>query len=222
LECRVTRKKIISPSTPQRERIFKRDDDGAVVVHIYDRDVVKVTTTGEVTIDSAGDRGHHTYRAINDALTKIGFKVTKNPTAEAEWSVGDGKKFLKRYEDGMIIPAPYPAGPGRALALMQKDGGSGGSSGGGSSGSGGGGFGGRGGFGGGRGFGSGGSFSGGGGFGGGGGGGGFHNGGGGGGYGYGGFGGRGGERGFSGGRGGGRGGGHGGGHGYSQYSQGYY
>jgi hypothetical protein len=194
-----------------------------VVVHIYDRDVVKVTTTGEVTIDSAGDRGHHTYRAINDALTKIGFKVTKNPTAEAEWSVGDGKKFLKRYEDGMIIPAPYPAGPGRALALMQKDGGSGGgSSGGGSSGSGGGGFGGRGGFGGGRGFGSGGSFSGGGGFGGGGGGGGFHNGGGGGGYGYGGFGGRGGERGFSGGRGGGRGGGHGGGHGYSQYSQGYY
>lgn len=105
----------------QRERVFKRDD-GTVVVHIYNKDVVKVSSAGEVTIDNEGDRGHNTYRAINDALHKIGFKVTKNPSNEEEWSVGDGKKFLKRFEDGMVIPAPKPPGPGRALALMQKDG----------------------------------------------------------------------------------------------------
>ena len=48
-----------------------------------------------MTLDNEGDRGHNTYRAINDALNKFGFKVTKNPTNEEEWSVGDGKKFLK-------------------------------------------------------------------------------------------------------------------------------
>ena len=86
-------------------------DDGTVVVHIYGKDVVQVANTGAVLLDTQGDRGHNVWRAVNEALNKFGFKVTKSPAKEDEWTVGDGKKFLRRFEDGMTIPAPNPPGP---------------------------------------------------------------------------------------------------------------
>ena len=72
-------------------------------------------------MNSEGDRGRNTFRAMNESLNKFGFKLTKSEANPEEWSVGDGKRFLKRYEDGMVIPAPKPPGPGRGLALMQRD-----------------------------------------------------------------------------------------------------
>ena len=104
----------------QRERVYKRED-GFVAVHIYGKDVIVVAPTGEVRLDAAGDTGHNTFRAMNESLNKFGFKLSKSPSDETQWTLGDGKRFLKRYEDGMTIPAPVPPGPGRALALMQRD-----------------------------------------------------------------------------------------------------
>ena len=104
----------------QRERVHKRED-GFVAVHIYGKDVILVAPTGEVRLDAAGDTGHNTFRAMNESLNKFGFKLSKSPNDETQWTLGDGKRFLKRYEDGMTIPAPVPPGPGRALALMQRD-----------------------------------------------------------------------------------------------------
>lgn len=100
--------------------MFKRDD-GVVVVHIYGKDVLAVDPSGAVRLNSEGDRGRNTFRAMNESLNKFGFKLTKSEANPEEWSVGDGKRFLKRYEDGMVIPAPKPPGPGRGLALMQWD-----------------------------------------------------------------------------------------------------
>ena len=54
-------------------------DDGTVVVHIYGKDVVQVANTGAVLLDTQGDRGHNVWRAVNEALNKFGFKVTKSP-----------------------------------------------------------------------------------------------------------------------------------------------
>ena len=96
-------------------------EDGFVAVHIYGKDVILVAPTGEVRLDAAGDTGHNTFRAMNESLNKFGFKLSKSPNDETQWTLGDGKRFLKRYEDGMTIPAPVPPGPGRALALMQRD-----------------------------------------------------------------------------------------------------
>lgn len=90
-------------------------------VHIYGRDVIVVAPTGEVQLNCGGDTGHNTFRAMNESLNKFGFKLAKSPVDETQWTLGDGKRFLKRYEDGMTIPAPNPPGPGRGLALMQKD-----------------------------------------------------------------------------------------------------
>ena len=104
----------------QRERVYKRED-GFVAMHIYGKDVIVVAPTGEVRLDAAGDTGHNTFRAMNESLNKFGFKLSKSPSDETQWTLGDGKRFLKRYEDGMTIPAPVPPGPGRALALMQRD-----------------------------------------------------------------------------------------------------
>ena len=104
----------------QRERVHKRED-GFVAVHIYGKDVILVAPTGEVRLDAGGDTGHNTFRAMNESLNKFGFKLSKSPNDETQWTLGDGKRFLKRYEDGMIIPAPVPPGPGRGLALMQRD-----------------------------------------------------------------------------------------------------
>ena len=91
-------------------------EDGFVAVHIYGKDVILVAPTGEVRLDAAGDTGHNTFRAMNESLNKFGFKLSKSPNDETQWTLGDGKRFLKRYEDGMTIPAPVPPGPGRAPA----------------------------------------------------------------------------------------------------------
>jgi hypothetical protein len=89
---------------------------------MYGKDVLTANNQGEVVLDSDGDRGKNTHLAMRDALSKFGFKLSRpNPAAPEEWSVSDGKKFLKRYEDGMVIPAPKPPGPGRMLALLQTE-----------------------------------------------------------------------------------------------------
>jgi len=107
------------PSQPGK--IYKRDD-GVVVLHMYGKDVLAANNQGEVTLDADGDRGKNTFLGVHDALSRFGFKLSRpNPAAPEEWSVSDGKKFLKRYEDGMVIPAPKPPGPGRMLALLQTE-----------------------------------------------------------------------------------------------------
>jgi hypothetical protein len=105
---------------PQREKVTKRED-GFVCVNIHGKDVLVVAPTGEVQLNGGGDTGHDTFRAMNDSLNRFGFKLTKSQTDETQWTLGDGKRVLQRYEHGMIIPAPTPPGPGRGLALMQRD-----------------------------------------------------------------------------------------------------
>ena len=89
------------------------------VVQIFNKDVVQVNREGEVLLDTGGDRGVGVLRAVNEALTKFGFKVTAARDDAETWTVSDGVRYFKRYEDGLVIPKPHPPGPGRALALMQ-------------------------------------------------------------------------------------------------------
>ena len=91
------------------------------VVQIFNKDVVQVNREGEVLLDTGGDRGVGVLRAVNEALTKFGFKVTAARDDAETWTVSDGVRYFKRYEDGLVIPKPHPPGPGRALALMQAD-----------------------------------------------------------------------------------------------------
>lgn len=103
-----------------RPTYIKRDD-GVTVVQIFNKDVVQVNREGEVLLDTGGDRGVGVLRAVNEALAKFGFKVTAARDGAETWTVSDGLRYFKRYEDGLVIPKPRPPGPGRALALMQAD-----------------------------------------------------------------------------------------------------
>jgi hypothetical protein len=103
-----------------RPTYIKRDD-GVTVVQIFNKDVVQVNREGEVLLDTGGDRGVGVLRAVNEALAKFGFKVTAARDDAETWTVSDGVRYFKRYEDGLVIPKPHPPGPGRALALMQAD-----------------------------------------------------------------------------------------------------
>ena len=98
-----------------RPTYIKRDD-GVTVVQIFNKDVVQVNREGEVLLDTGGDRGVGVLRAVNEALAKFGFKVTAARDDAETWTVSDGLRYFKRYEDGLVIPKPHPPGPGRALA----------------------------------------------------------------------------------------------------------
>ena len=106
----------------QHPKAYKRED-GITVVHIFkiNKDIVQVSSEGEVLLDTGGDRGRGVRRAMNNALRKFGFRVTFSADDPEEWTVSDGVRYLQRYEDGMVIPRPKIPGPGRALALLQVD-----------------------------------------------------------------------------------------------------
>ena len=106
----------------QHPKAYKRED-GITVVHSFkiNKDIVQVSSEGEVLLDTGGDRGRGVRRAMNNALRKFGFTVTFSADDPEEWTVSDGVRYLQRYEDGMVIPRPKIPGPGRALALLQVD-----------------------------------------------------------------------------------------------------
>jgi hypothetical protein len=63
-----------------------------------------------------------TQKSINGALNLFGLKLLVSPSDPTAWSVSDGRAFLKRFEDGMIVPPLGAPGPGRALALAAAHG----------------------------------------------------------------------------------------------------
>ena len=79
--------------------MFKRDD-GVVVVHIYGKDVLAVDPSGAVRLNSEGDRGRNTFRAMNESLNKFGFKLTKSEF-HAEMKKFKEKIFDKIYREGL-------------------------------------------------------------------------------------------------------------------------
>lgn len=105
----------------QQEKLRQDPDTQDVIKTLYNTDIVVVKQTGEVTLDSGGFRTTQTRMSMNDALNTFGMKLVHNEADPSEWTVSDGKVFLKRYEDGMIIPAGQ-AGRGRGLALLKASG----------------------------------------------------------------------------------------------------
>eukprot|EP00854_Cymbomonas_tetramitiformis_P009455 gene9455-11199_t len=104
-----------------QEKLRQDPDTQDVIKKLYNTDIVVVKQTGEVTLDSGGYRTTQTRMSMNDALNAIGMKLVHNEADPSEWTVSDGKFFLKRYEDGMVIPAGQ-AGRGRGLALLKASG----------------------------------------------------------------------------------------------------
>ena len=59
---------------------------------------------GTVVLNSGGHSSIVTFNSINCALNSFGMKLTMAPAppGERSWSVSDGARFLKRFEDGMV------------------------------------------------------------------------------------------------------------------------
>ncbi len=70
----------------------------------------------------AAHRQTATQKSINGALGAFGLKLVVSPADPTVWSVSDGARFLRRFEDGMVVPPLGAPGPARALALAAAHG----------------------------------------------------------------------------------------------------
>ena len=61
-------------------------------------------------------------RSLEEALALFGLKLSASPADATAWSVSDGRAFLRRYEDGMVVPCLSQPGMRRALALAAAHG----------------------------------------------------------------------------------------------------
>jgi hypothetical protein len=84
---------------------------GDVVTTLWETEVVRITQSGDISLNTGGHFTVQTMTCMNEALTRWGFKVTKN--SDGTWQVSDGKFRLVRYYDGVVIDraAVLPAVP---------------------------------------------------------------------------------------------------------------
>ncbi len=64
--------------------------------------------TGELVLDAGGSREDKAFSFLGSVLARVGLRLLRlNANDPSEWTVSDGKKFLKRFSDGMKVP-PLP------------------------------------------------------------------------------------------------------------------
>ena len=107
------------PATAQHESL-SRGEDGSAVLSYDGYPVVSAAPSGELTLDSGGSA--EVQPSIEEALALFGLKLSASPADATAWSVSDGRAFLRRYEDGMIVPCLSQPGMRRALALAAAHG----------------------------------------------------------------------------------------------------
>jgi len=117
----------------RHERSIQRPD-GSVALRLYETDVIVVRPAGDITLNSAGfltsarplvlpsnlrldllySPQTATQKCLFHALALFG--LTLACKAVDEWTVSDGKAFLRRWTDGMVLPSYAGAQPGAARA----------------------------------------------------------------------------------------------------------
>ncbi|GFH20553.1 BSD domain-containing protein, partial [Haematococcus lacustris] len=105
-------------------RVFKDAKTGQVVLRFHKTDIVKVSQSGEVTLNTGGYLTATTQMAMNDALGFIEYKVRSYhhdaySGSGSAWEV-QGPGGSQRYADNMTLPAgPSPqAAKARYLTLL--------------------------------------------------------------------------------------------------------
>lgn len=94
--------------------------DGSAVLSYDSCAIVTALPSGELVLDSGGVA--EVQASMEEALSLFGLKLSASAADASAWSVSDGRAFLKRFEDGMIVPCLSQPGPGRALALLADHG----------------------------------------------------------------------------------------------------
>eukprot|EP00775_Hariotina_reticulata_P002956 gene2956-3241_t len=112
------------PVAPPRKapKVQCRVDESSadVVISHNGHDIIKVSQTGDVLLDSGGQYTQQTLDAFNCVLSHLNMAV-KAPSGDpttGQWSVSDNKQLL-RFADGMVIRSKGPVTAGRAMVLMQ-------------------------------------------------------------------------------------------------------
>jgi hypothetical protein len=94
--------------------------DGSAVLSYDSYAIVTALPSGELVLDSGG--AAEVQASMEEALSLFGLKLSASAADASAWSVSDGRAFLKRFEDGMVVPCLSQPGPGRALALLADHG----------------------------------------------------------------------------------------------------
>ncbi|KAL6756032.1 hypothetical protein V8C86DRAFT_130845 [Haematococcus lacustris] len=107
-------------------RVFKDAKTGQVVLRFHKTDIVKVSQSGEVTLNTGGYLTATTQMAMNDALGFIEYKVRSYhhdaySGSGSAWEV-QGPGGSQRYADNMTLPAgPSPqAAKARADTVLKE------------------------------------------------------------------------------------------------------
>lgn len=78
-------------------------EDGSLRLRWKGYEVLSVSFDGALTLYGGPERGLPAQGVLSDALGVLGLKLLVSP---AGWSVSDGAKLLKRFEDGVTLPPP--------------------------------------------------------------------------------------------------------------------
>ena len=106
----------------------KPTGDGGAALYFHETAVCTAKPDGSVVLDSGGHvHSKATQKSIAGALALFGLtlKALRDPkNGDMTWHVSDGKAFLRRFTDGMVLPPPPPTHAGgqqtRAQMLMRN------------------------------------------------------------------------------------------------------
>merc|ERR1712166_704984 len=81
-----------------------QNENGDVVIKLYETEIVTVDPAGNFTLNAGGFRTSMTLEAMNSALAPFRLKVTAPNGFDEDWNVSDGKRFMQRVQDGVKLP----------------------------------------------------------------------------------------------------------------------
>ena len=110
----------------QNRTVATDPDTGDVVTTLWQTEVVRITQSGDIMLNTGGHFTEQTMMCMNEALARWGFKVTEY-AADNSWQVSDGKLRLIRFYDGVVIDraavaTPAPESPRAAPGAFRAGG----------------------------------------------------------------------------------------------------
>ena len=114
----------LQPGSATEHRLHEevwQEQSGDSVLALHGIEIVRAKASGEIVLHSGNLRGGTLLRSIGDALRLLGFELRdqQQQSANGDWNVTNGRGFLRRFHDGMVIPPLGQAGPGRAQVMLE-------------------------------------------------------------------------------------------------------
>ncbi|KAK9808109.1 hypothetical protein WJX73_007336 [Symbiochloris irregularis] len=104
------------PLPPPQLSAYVKPETQEVAVKFRNSEILKVTESGAVKLDSGGFRGPSFIQAMNAALKPLGMKISG--ASFAQLTISDGRS-ITRYEDGVTLPGKGAATESRARDVLK-------------------------------------------------------------------------------------------------------